>query len=125
LKIAKALVARLIEPNFEKFPLRLVHPSKTPAPARHRRGFFICASANLRQPEHLAGFRIDQVLPRAKRAGDGLISLAIAFGRIVSDPALHVQACIWAAVDEWRHYAAYSEFWISTTGGLPVTYRKF
>jgi hypothetical protein len=75
--------------------------------------------------EHLAGFRIDQMLPRANRAGDGLISLAIAFGRIVSDPALHVQACIWAAVDEWRHYAAYSEFWISTTGGLPVTYRKF
>ena len=43
--------------------------------------------------------------PRANRAGDGRIHFAFAFGRIVSDPALHVQAGIWAAVDEWRHRA--------------------
>jgi hypothetical protein len=54
-------------------------------------------------PKHLAGFRIDQVQPRANRAGDGLINVAFAFGRIVSDPALHVQTRIRAAVDEGRH----------------------
>ena len=54
-------------------------------------------------PEHPPGFRIDQVQPRANRAGDRLISLAFAFGRIVSDPALHVHACIRAAVDERGH----------------------
>jgi len=43
--------------------------------------------------------------PCADRAGDGLISLALAFGRIVSDPALHLEACIRAAEDEYDHRA--------------------
>ena len=45
-------------------------------------------------PEHLSGFRIDQVLPSANRACDRLISLAFTFCRIVGDPTLHVQAGI-------------------------------
>jgi hypothetical protein len=35
--------------------------------------------------------RLTFVGPYANRAGDGLISLALAFGRIVSDPALHLE----------------------------------
>ena len=56
-------------------------------------------------PDHLAGFRINQVQPSANRACDRLIGFAFAFGRIFSDPALHVQACVRAAVEEWRHAA--------------------
>ena len=44
--------------------------------------------------------------PHANRAGDWLIGLALTFVRIVGDPALHVQARIWAAANEWRHFAA-------------------
>src|ERR1700731_4332995 len=62
--------------------------------------------ANLDQPRAPYRFWIDQVQPRPDRAGDRLIGLAFAFGRIVSDPALHVQAGIWAAVDKRRHRAA-------------------
>jgi hypothetical protein len=49
--------------------------------------------------------RLTFVGPYANRAGDGLISLANAFGRIVSDPALHLEACIRAAEDEYDHRA--------------------
>jgi hypothetical protein len=54
-------------------------------------------------PKHLAGFRIDQVQPRANQAGNRLISIAFALGRIVSDPALHVHARIRAAEDKSGH----------------------
>jgi hypothetical protein len=57
-------------------------------------------------PKHLSGFRIDQVRPCANRAGDGMVSLAFAVGRIVSDPALHVHARIRAAKEEGRHTEA-------------------
>jgi hypothetical protein len=54
--------------------------------------------------EHLPGFRIDQVQPRANRTRNSLISV-IVLGRIVGDPALHVHARIRAAVNERRHPA--------------------
>jgi hypothetical protein len=55
-------------------------------------------------PKHPSGFGIDQVSLHANRAGDRLISRALAFGRIVSDPGLHLHSCIRAAVDEGRHF---------------------
>jgi len=110
----------------EKRTLRNQHKSVARDPERSSRRLSICAAIyawtlysitlargrpNARpaliyfSPEHPSGFRIDQVLPRANRACDRLISLVFAFGRIVSDPALHVQTGIRAAVDKWWHRA--------------------
>jgi hypothetical protein len=55
-------------------------------------------------PKYPSGFGIDQVGLHANRARDRLISRALAFGRIVSDPALHLHSCIRATVDEGRHF---------------------
>jgi hypothetical protein len=49
-------------------------------------------------------FRIDQIQPPARKAGDTLIDIAGALGLVlVRSPALHAEACVRAAVDEWRH----------------------
>jgi hypothetical protein len=61
------------------------------------------------------------VQPRADRAGDGLVGLAFALGRIVSDPALHVQAHIWTAVDEGGMSA---QCRAATTGALRFGYGR-
>ena len=53
---------------------------------------------NLIQSSYLSGFRVDQVYPRARCAGDGFIGLSFAFGRIVSYAALNVQGHVGALV---------------------------
>ena len=51
----------------------------------------------------LACVRIDQMQPPARKAGDALIAIAGALGLVlVRSPTLHAEACVRAAVDEWR-----------------------
>jgi len=52
----------------------------------------------------LACVRIDQMQPPARKAGDALIDIAGPLGLVlVRSPTLHAEACVRAAVDEWRH----------------------
>jgi hypothetical protein len=41
--------------------------------------------------------------PRARQARYGFIGLGIVIGRFVGDQALHLQAGIGAAIEEWYH----------------------
>lgn len=43
--------------------------------------------------------------PSTCGAGYSVISFMLAFGRIVGDPALHLQPCVGAAVNERGHRA--------------------
>lgn len=53
--------------------------------------------------EHFAGLGIDQMDARARGTGDRLIAFIGPLGRIVGDPALHVQSRIGTAVEESGH----------------------
>ncbi len=67
--------------------------------AADRGGLFLVLSG------HLAGDRIDEVHPSARRAGDGLVDLGIGgcwFGRA----ALNLEAAGRTAIKERSHHAA-------------------
>ncbi len=52
----------------------------------------------------LACIRVDEMHRSARKAGDAYKDIAAPFGLIiVGCRALHMEARIWAAVDEWRH----------------------
>lgn len=60
---------------------------------------------------HLAGFRIDQMRTGACRTDHG--PEAVICGRIVSDPALNVQAGVGAAIEEGSHCSQIRPRWPS------------
>jgi len=53
--------------------------------------------------QNLAGFRIDQVYPRADEAGYRLIGIVVAFCRIVGNPTLNAKTGIRTTIEKSAH----------------------